>query len=182
MPIIYRHQKGSPLTAEEVDGNFYDLASRLEILEQKNTQNESIIQVEQKGDQIEFMSNFGNILGQAKLPTLKYTLRGPWLPETSYAIQDVVTRNAQTWVCAMAHTSTPEFNLNFWQLLLDASENLRSSSLPAQMPVFLKDTLPTPVLGHVGVLVSPDKISFVYSDGVAWHSLKNSDDKIGEKL
>ena len=53
MPILYRHQKGSPLTTEEVDGNFYELISRLESLEQKTTQNESIIKVEQKGDQLD---------------------------------------------------------------------------------------------------------------------------------
>ncbi|MGI4851220.1 MAG: hypothetical protein ACRYGR_04700 [Janthinobacterium lividum] len=151
MPILYRHQKGSPLTTEEVDGNFYEIVSRLESLEQKTTQNESIIKVEQKGDQLDIIGSFGSILGEVKLPTLKYNLRGKWVSETSYAVQDVVTHRAQTWVCVTAHTSVPEFDANSWQLLLDASENLRPLSLPSQMPVFLNDTLPTPVLGHVGV-------------------------------
>ena len=181
MTILYRHQKGAPLTAEEVDGNFYELVSRLEALEQKATQNESIVKIEQKGDQLEFMSSFGNILGQFKLPTLQYTLRGKWTTGTSYASQDVVTRDAQTWVCTTAHTSTTEFDANFWKILLDASENLKSPSLPSQMPIFLNDTLPNPVLGHVGILVSPDKISFVYSDGNVWYSLQNSEKlNIGE--
>ena len=184
MPVLYRHQKGAPLTADEVDGNFHHLVSRLERLEQKFIQNEFIARVEQEGDQLIIISNLENVLGQVKLPTLKYVLRGHWLPETSYAIQDVVTCKAQTWVCEHAHTSRAEFDSDHWNLLLDASEDQQSptnrqlSVLPSQMPIFLKDTLPMPVLGQAGILVNSDKISFIYSDGVTWHLLKNSQEKI----
>ena len=176
MPIFYRHQKGSPLTSEEVDGNFYEIVSRLEALEQRTTQSESIAKVEQKGDQLQVIGTFGSIFGQITLPTLKYTLRGQWLPETSYASQDVVTRNAKTWVCSTAHTSKAEFDHDSWTLLLDASQNPKSPSSPPQMPVFMLDTLPDPVLGHVGIYATPDKISFMYSDGKAWYTVKNQDE------
>ncbi len=172
MAIIYRHQKGSPLTAQEVDNNFYEIVSRLEVLEQKTTQGESIAKIEQKGDRLEIIGTYGHLLGQATLPTLQYNVRGKWLPKADYAAQDVVTREAQTWVCREAHTTAEIFDAKFWSLLLDASQALSPTSR-TEIPIFMKETLPNPDLGQIALFAMEKNITLIYADGKNWRFVQD---------
>ena len=52
MQIIYRSQKGSPLTIQEIDGNFQELETRIKALDEKvgKGSTESLAAVNCKGE------------------------------------------------------------------------------------------------------------------------------------
>ena len=66
MPLTYRHQKGAPLTVEELDGNFKELEARIQILE--NHTGETLGKIELEGDQLSFMGSLGTHFGTFTLP------------------------------------------------------------------------------------------------------------------
>lgn len=68
MPIIYREQKGMPLTVAEMDGNFRDLDERLKKIEERDPRTSSPLAVELEGDILIFKDYLGQVIGKCRLP------------------------------------------------------------------------------------------------------------------
>ncbi len=68
--IIYRTEKGAPLTAEEIDGNFRELVARLKPIEAHLESEEGLGQILVQGDQMTLMGTFGKEFGTFTLPSL----------------------------------------------------------------------------------------------------------------
>lgn len=66
MTLTYRHQKGAPLTVEELDGNFKEIDNRLQQLE--NHMGETLGKIELEGNQLSFMGSLGTHFGTFTLP------------------------------------------------------------------------------------------------------------------
>lgn len=75
MPLTYRHKKGSPLTAEELDGNFKELEERIQTLE--NHMGEILGKIELEGDQLSFIGSHGTNFGTVSLPKADVPQRPP---------------------------------------------------------------------------------------------------------
>jgi len=106
MGIVYRHQKGEPLTIEEMDGNFANLEGRIKSLETSPPLAEGIAKVTQEGDQLTVYGSFGTVLGRVTLPKAFPNPRGKWAPETAYYVLDWVQEKDGVYSCLSPHTST----------------------------------------------------------------------------
>jgi hypothetical protein len=105
MTIIYRQQKGEPLTIAEMDGNFADLQQRVKVLETAPAMAEGIQTITQERDQVTFHGTLGTVLGQVKLPKVFPNPRGKWQPETAYGVLDWVQVERRLYSCRAPHTS-----------------------------------------------------------------------------
>jgi hypothetical protein len=118
--IVYRHQKGEPLTIEEMDGNFADLDSRLTVLERKPPMGEGIARVSQEGDQLTIHGTFGNELGKAVLPKVFPNPKGKWQPNMTYRVLDWVQVRQGLYSCVKAHTSADFYDDQaYWVLVFE---------------------------------------------------------------
>lgn len=72
MTIIYRHEKGSPLTVQEIDGNFRELETRLNTLSEAQERTESLGKINVEGNQISFIGTFGTNFGSFILPQAQH--------------------------------------------------------------------------------------------------------------
>lgn len=68
MTLIYREEKGMPLTVSEMDGNFRDLDKRLQKLEADEPRKGPSFHVEAEGHILIFKDPFGEIIGKCPLP------------------------------------------------------------------------------------------------------------------
>lgn len=120
MGIVYRHQKKEPLTIEEMDGNFFNLDTRLKILEEKPATVEGIAKVNQEGDQLVIIGTFGGTLGKVLLPKILPCFKGKWQTKVAYRYMDWVQIKQSLFSCILAHTSQ-EFQADqkYWQLVFE---------------------------------------------------------------
>jgi len=187
MTIIYRADKGSPLTNDELDGNFQDLSKRLLALETSPIQAEGVGEIRMQEDQMTITGTQGTVFGHFPLPKVIFQPRGSWHTATPYAVYDLVRIKAKLYICQSPHTSTAfQDDKRHWQLLVDWAEisqgkilpyvSSESSSQPLKrLCLYEKMTLPkTPEIGELGVLID-DKlgVTIVYSDGKAWLRLSD---------
>lgn len=187
MTIIYRADKGAPLTSNELDGNFQDLAERVLALETPPIHAEGIAMIEVQGDQMTITGSKGTVFGHFSLPKVMFQPRGSWRPEMSYAVYDMVRVKAKLYICRNPHTSTEFQNdKRYWQLLVDWEEIRPSKGSPQvtaelsaqplkRLCLYEKMTLPkSPEIGELGMLID-DKlgITVVYSDGNTWLRLSD---------
>lgn len=109
MGIIYRENKGSPLTVQEIDNNFRYLDERLTAVESGIGQSsEGISHIEQDGTVIRFIGTSGSVLGEVDIPSgINYT--GDWVSQKSYKKGDVIFYQNSSFVAAVAHTSGDDF-------------------------------------------------------------------------
>lgn len=119
MAIIYRTSgpwgagKGANLVPGEVDGNFYDVAQRLHTVEDNMPEAANgIAFFAVSGSSFYVHMTNGTIQGPYQLPTLAWNFRGPWLPNTSYHVNDVVTANGGTYMILVNHISGSIFDPN----------------------------------------------------------------------
>jgi carbohydrate binding protein with CBM5/12 domain len=117
MTIIYRTSglwgagKGANLVAAEVDGNFYDLETRLVAAEDAIPASAvGIAFFEVAGNTFYVHMTDGTIQGPFVLPQLAWNFRGPWLPGTNYSKNDVVTYNGKTYMVLVNHVSAASFD------------------------------------------------------------------------
>lgn len=124
MPIVYRLEKGAPLTVEEVDGNFKELHQRLMSLEQSQGFKQGWGgHVVLEGTDLVFLSPTKDVLNQIPLPLPHFCPRGRWEPQKSYAVYDLVSLGAQAYCCIKAHQSSDQFMTDHgcWQVIVDVS-------------------------------------------------------------
>jgi hypothetical protein len=126
MAIVYRLVKGSPLTFAEEDGNFSNLDGRVATLETAHAAN-PIDAITVSGNQLTFhyTTAAGGGSDTVTFPTAQWHGRGPWLPSTSYAVNDLVTNANNLYLVQVAHTSQTTFDagyqiggVNVYQFLL----------------------------------------------------------------
>lgn len=122
--MIYRTEKGKPLTLEEVDGNFRELDLRLKLLEslskQKQEIPESVASVVQKGDILCFVGSRGSILGTASLPRIIPSVRGSFKKGEYYNLLDFVVYENKTYSCTKSHIAETFLGEGeFWQIIID---------------------------------------------------------------
>ena len=137
MAIIYRTAgpwgagKGANLVPGEVDGNFYDVNTRLIVVEETVPELTSIDFFEVSGSVFYVHLTNGTIQGPFALPQTTWNFRGAWLPSTAYHVNDVVTANGCTYMVLLNHVSGAVFDPNandgsghsFYGLLLSQPSN-----------------------------------------------------------
>ena len=115
MSIVFRREKGAPLTAGEVDDNFQELLDRIQRLESASPGiQQNSVQVD--GDFVLIKDVTGRTLSQSRLPFLGLKPLGDWQQERPYGVNDLVNRPEATYICTQSHQ--PEaFNPEHWQVL-----------------------------------------------------------------
>jgi hypothetical protein len=102
---------GAPLAAAQVDSNFYDVSTRVQFLELNSPQPVQITSFSALGDQFYVHMSDGTVHGPLTLPTASWFFRGPWLPNTGYAVDDVVNGpDGVVYLVAVTHTSATTFD------------------------------------------------------------------------
>lgn len=112
MTIVYRSEKGSPLTKEELDDNFHDLDDRVEILETEGPLGIASIESED-GTSLTITLTDNTEQGPFPLPVATFNPAGEWTNSTPYAYLDIVNvRSRGTYLVLINHT-TPDAPAEF---------------------------------------------------------------------
>lgn len=177
MTLIYRAQKGAPLTIEEMDENFKDLDTRLAVLESQESHEGGISQINLEGDELIIQGLHGMTVGRVRLPIPHFQGRGEWEALQDYGIYDLVRHEAALYLCLKAHKSDYfDQERECWQVLWQPPQ---SETLSPKLPLFIPSNLPAADPGMMGLLIEVEKVSPIYADGKAWYRF--SDHKmIGE--
>jgi len=137
MTIIYRTAgawgsgQGTNLSAAQVDGNFFDLATRVTTIEGGGLNAPTISSFTIVGTNLFVNMSDSTVLGPYTLPTASWNFRGDWTPSTVYAVNDVVTANGSVYLVMFGHTSATTFDPNandggghnYYGLLLTSPSN-----------------------------------------------------------
>ncbi len=172
MPIIYRAEKGAPLAAEEIDGNFRELETRLKILEDHPESSEGLGKIEVQGDQIKLTGTFGTDFGLFTLPKATLRFQGTWDTQALYQKLDMVTYESALYCCLRDHRSTlwKEDN-SFWQEVLSLP-----TSPSSFLPLYEKSTLPDEDnLGKLAILLGEGGPNLIIFTGKTWQYLMKGD-------
>ena len=102
--------KGSNLTADEFDENFWDHDERIAILEALPAPGASIVSAELEDDQLTFTMSDASILGPLTVPIYVPQPRGVWQPETAYVRGEIVSYGAAAYTVLVNHTSALTFD------------------------------------------------------------------------
>ena len=170
--LIYRHEKGSPLTSEEVDGNFHELATRLKTIEDHPGMGEGIGQVRVQGNQMYLAGTFGTDFGSFALPKPTLAFRGAWQPHTPYQQLDFVSYERGLYSCLQEHTSQEWAGEGplMWHEMMAPPQ--------AFVPLLLYEraTLPPHALpGAQALFTEGQGISLIFFDGKQWQRLRTGD-------
>lgn len=122
---------GADLSANQIDINFWVLASQLAALQDHAGQNADIDYFVVNGNQMFVHLTNHAVLGPYILPTAQWNFRGPWAPVTVYAPYDIVTDANATYMILFPHTSAATFSAsandglghNYYGLLIAAATN-----------------------------------------------------------
>jgi hypothetical protein len=164
--ITYRSQKGAPLTAEEVDGNFRELETRVKVLEDHKEITEGIGKITVQGDQMTIAGTFGADFGTFSLPKAGFKPHGAWISQIAYHKLDLVTYEGGLFLCLNDHSSkTWDQEGAFWQEIIP--------KLSSVLSLYEKATLPAKeVMGKFAFLMDEKGPTLVFFDGKKWQSLK----------
>ncbi|ARN84322.1 hypothetical protein [Candidatus Nucleicultrix amoebiphila] len=171
MPIIYRKDKGSPLSFEELDGNFLDLDKRLRSLECKEVYGEGIATISREGDQLVFKNSLGEKVGQCTLPMPILKATGPWKSDTDYCIHDLISHGQLTLLCIKSHRSSSRFedHQHCWQTLVEGLTSAKTSF--SMVGLCEKTTIPKPSVGQLVCVIDEKPLKLLISDGTGWHQI-----------
>lgn len=181
MMLVYRSIKGSPLTVEEMDGNFKALADRLEVLETSSMEGEGIGSVEIDQGVLRLTGSKGSKLGEVKLTTLRWRPRGAWQPDVAYETMDLVFINDSLYLCQTSHTSDKAFAERYWDLVFESSsertysevktpiQQTQAASSAQILPMGKVDLPSSPAVGTLVLVVdSPEQPDLFYWQGEKW--------------
>lgn len=105
--------KGAPLTAEEIDSNFYQLTQQLTALRDDPNPVVSIESVEAFQGGFKIIMADATEYGPFYIPMNAFRWRGDWAPETEYMKRDIFqVEGVGLVVTLISHTSLLEFSLN----------------------------------------------------------------------
>jgi hypothetical protein len=182
MPLIYRLQKGSPLTIEEMDDNFRMLHERISLLEVRPAVAETFQEITVEGNHLTIKSSHGNTFGPFILPTVSFAPQGAWAKNKAYAAYDVVCYQEALYVCAAAHTSDVfGAEKEKWRLLLERPQRISAPVVDTKeassltLPLYEKAALPSnSSLGSLALVFEQDPYpSMIYGDGQGWRYVHN---------
>ena len=170
MTIIYRHEKGAPLTSEEIDGNFRELEGRLISLEEAPTDGEGIEKIHLEGEYIKFTGTFGKDFGTFTLPKASLNLCGPWKTQKPYRKLDLVTAQNALYCCTEDHISSSwNQESSHWKLALSFPQ---AQVQPLSLPLYEKASLPeTDSLGKLALLLEAEETTPLFFNGKNWQQL-----------
>lgn len=119
MPIVYRQDKCGPLSIEELDSNFRHLDERLRTLEASTILGEGVDRIEQDGDVVTIITQFGRVLGKFILPKCYPSVQGKWRSNTPYVKNDWVYLGKAMYICVNPHNSSEslEMDAHNWQVI-----------------------------------------------------------------
>lgn len=172
MSIIYRTEKGSPLTSQEIDGNFKELETRITQLEDHPEAGESLGKISVEGDQISFTGSFGTDFGSFTLPKAALSPRGTWVTQTSYKELDLVTSENALHCCIHKHISvTWEQDRSYWKCIFSLPPPPSST-----LSLYEKASLPEEeAVGKLALLLEEGGTSLIYFNGNQWQRLLKGD-------
>jgi hypothetical protein len=99
------------LTADQVDGNFYDVSTRVQFLELHPPTPIEITSFSATGDKLYIYMSDGSVKGPLTLPTSRWFFRGAWQPLTIYALDDlIVGPDGAAYLVNFNHTSSTTFD------------------------------------------------------------------------
>lgn len=177
MTLIYRDQKGAPLTIEELDGNFKDLNRRLETLEEHSFEGGGISDIKLEGDELVILGAHHLELGRVRLPMPQFLGKGAWQEKHPYAVYDLIRHEQGVYVCVKSHESTTfEQDHSHWQLLWESPQGDNALS---KLPLFIPSELPRSEPGMMGLLIAEDKVLPIYADGKVWRRFSDHE-TVGE--
>lgn len=110
MTIVYRDEKGSPLTADEVDGNFHDLDDRITEFEAGGSQAPraiELIRLAESGVALEVVYTDATVDGPFPIPSTTWTGQGAWTNSTPYAVNDIVEVPGVGFFLVLENHTTP---------------------------------------------------------------------------
>lgn len=173
MPVIYREQKGSPLTSMEMDGNFKELEKKILALESHLDHLTGGIFVRMEGDELIFENRSGHEIGRGRVPFPFLQGVGLWKKDQDYLPFQVVTHKTKAYLCRKAHQSTSfKDDKECWQVLLDLSAPLdQQQNNPSKIdsvPIYEKGNLPKPELGKIVMVADQTGSQLAYGDGENW--------------
>lgn len=168
MTITYRGEKGSPLTVQEIDDNFRELETRLNIFEDHSEAGESLGKIYIEGDQINFKGTFGTDFGTFTLPKANLNPCGVWARQTPYRKLDLVTAENALHCCINAHISTSwTQDSSFWKQAL-----ILPQPPPATLSLYEKASLPeAETMGKLALLLENEGSSLIFFNGNNWQRL-----------
>lgn len=169
MSIIYRAEKGAPLSVEEIDGNFRELETRLKTLEEHPEVGEGIGKVQVDGDLLTLTGTFGTDFGTFALPKTSLRPRGKWLPQALYQKHDMVTYEEALYICLKDHTSIlwEQDYMHHWQEIVSFAK-----PPPTSIPLYEKATLPSKAtLGSFAILLGEESPTLIFFSGKRWQCL-----------
>lgn len=172
MPLTLRYQKKSPLTIEELDGNFEDLDKRIRRFENHSEALEGIGDITSKEGKLVIMSNKGSLLGEIALPSPKLQFKGKWQAQKPYFMNDLVTQEGKLLLCINPH-SKETYSFEDWESVFEIPSSLSPSF---NLPLYEKSQLPPPELGKMAVLIDKTPL-LIMGNGQVWQTitLKNLD-------
>lgn len=103
MPLVYRTEKGAPLTVEEVDGNFKSLDERLIALEARTPTDEGIDRITVDDDALIIHGNQGSTWGPFALPRFVPRFWREWEIGKAYGLGDWLCQGGQLYLCTQTH-------------------------------------------------------------------------------
>lgn len=114
MAIIYRTTGawgaglGSPLSAAQVDGNFWDLDQRVSDLETNGVQPNNIANIQLIGSQLTITLEDATVFGPFTVPIAMLHWRGDWVADEEYNELDLIfVSGSGTYLVLRDHTSDP---------------------------------------------------------------------------
>jgi hypothetical protein len=103
MPLVYRLEKGAPLTVEEVDGNFRDLEERLTVLEARTSTDEGIERITVEEGAMVIHAGHGRTWGPFALPRFVPHYWREWEAGSAYGLGDWLSHGGHLYLCIHTH-------------------------------------------------------------------------------
>jgi hypothetical protein len=110
MAIVLRSVKGSPLTSDELDGNFTTLETQVAAKAAQGVGIASVTMV--SNTTMQFQMTDHSYLPPITLPSAAYRFVGNWLPSTPYLVNDTFNAGGNGYVVLVQHTSATSFDPN----------------------------------------------------------------------
>lgn len=196
MTIIYRSEKGAPLTSKELDNNFHDLDDRVEGLEKKSIDGEGIDEISLKGDELILKGTRGTLLGKCRFPVITFRAKGLWKKEVLYAVNDVVSTETKALCCIENHESKDlKKDQAYWTVLMEypgidalkaqlkeekildeEEEEEEERRAGTFLPLYDPQTLPPPSLGQISLVVMDGFPELAISGSDKWLRVRDQEE------
>lgn len=178
--MIYRHEKQSPLTSQEVDSNFEECHKRLTALEKIAFEDDGIQEITCANNELSIYTSHGKTFGPFSLPC--WNGCGLWIENTPYHQHDVVQHRHSLYITHKNHLSSTTFekDANLWKCIftMQSHQSHITEKLPYILPHITIDQLANKsgVLGEMFLLISNEIPQTIMWNGNAWINTVTQED------